>query len=156
MAVPAKPTLAGPRIDKGLDDIYVKETSICFVDGERGRLLYRGYDIRDLAAHSTFEETVFLLVHGRLPNREELAKATAELAAARPIPSAVVKILRSMPPHATPMDVLRTAISYLSNFDPERDDPTRAANMRKAIRLIAKFPTIVAAHHRIRQGKREP
>ena len=154
MAVPAKPTLAGPRIDKGLDDIYVKKTSICFVDGERGRLLYRGYDIRDLAAHSTFEETVFLLVHGRLPNREELAKATAELAAARPIPSAVVKILRSMPPHATPMDVLRTAISYLSNFDPERDDPTRPANRRKAQRLIAQIATVVAAYERIRRNQR--
>ncbi len=154
MAVPAKATLAGPRIDKGLDDIYVKETSICFVDGERGRLLYRGYDIRDLAAHSTFEETVFLLIHGRLPNREELAKAAADLAAARPIPPQLVKILRSIPAHATPMDVLRTAVSFLSDFDPERDDPTRPANMRKAQRLSAQFATVVAAYERIRKGQR--
>src|SRR3972149_8350882 len=111
MVSPVKADLATPKIDRGLDDVYVKETSICFIDGSRGRLLYRGYDIRDLAAHSSFEEIVFLLLHGRLPNREELAKATAELAAARPIPSAVVKILRSLPPPATPMDVLRTAIS---------------------------------------------
>src|SRR6059058_5124491 len=75
MVSPLKTDLAGPRIDKGLDDIYVKETSICFVDGQRGRLLYRGYDIRDLAAQSTFEETVFLLLEGHLPNREELEKA---------------------------------------------------------------------------------
>src|SRR6184192_1860241 len=76
MVSPLKADLAGPRIDKGLDDIYVKETSICFVDGQRGRLLYRGYDIRDLAAHSTFEETVFLLLEGHLPNREELEKSS--------------------------------------------------------------------------------
>src|SRR2546425_7884902 len=79
MVSPLKADLAGPRIDKGLDDIYVKETSICLVDGQRGRLLYRGYDIRDLAAQSTFEETVFLLLEGHLPNREELAKAKADL-----------------------------------------------------------------------------
>src|SRR6266498_1022341 len=72
MASPVKTDLAGPRIDKGLDDVYVKESSICFVDGQRGRLLYRGYDIRDLATHSTFEETAFLLLQGHLPNREEL------------------------------------------------------------------------------------
>ena len=80
MVSPLKADLAGPRIDKGLDDIYVKETSICLVDSQRGRLLYRGYDIRDLAAHSTFEETVFLLLEGHLPNREELEKAKADLA----------------------------------------------------------------------------
>lgn len=154
MAVPLKADLAAARIDKGLDDIYVKETSICFIDGQRGRLLYRGYDIRDLAAHSTFEETVFLLVHGRLPNREELEKAKAALAAARTLSPSVLRLLRSMPEHAPPMDVLRTAVSYMSNFDPERDDATRPANMRKAQRLIAQFATVVATYERIRKGQR--
>ncbi len=149
-----KPTLDAPHIDKGLDDIYVKETSICLVDGVRGRLLYRGYDIRDLAQYSTFEETVYILMHGALPSKEELATAKKDLAEARAISPEVVKLFREMPPDAPPIDVLRTAVSYLSNFDPERDDPTRASNMRKAQRLIGKFPTIVAAHQRIREGKR--
>src|SRR2546421_640498 len=105
MVSPLKADLAGPRIDKGLDDIYVKETSICLVDGQRGRLLYRGYDIRDLAAQSTFEETVFLLLEGHLPNREELEKAKADLATARTLPPSVLRLLRSMPEHAPPMDV---------------------------------------------------
>ena len=154
MVSPLKADLAGPRIDKGLDDIYVKETSICFVDGQRGRLLYRGYDIRDLAAHSTFEETVFLLLEGHLPNREELEKAKADLSTARTLPPSVLRLLRSMPEHAPPMDVLRTAVSYMYSFDPERDDMTRAANMRKARRLVAQFGTIVATHERIRKGQR--
>ncbi|HLE45961.1 MAG TPA: citrate/2-methylcitrate synthase, partial [Thermoplasmata archaeon] len=143
-----------PRIDRGLDDIYVKETTICLVDGEKGRLLYRGYDIRDLAKHSTFEETVFILIHGRLPKREELDKVRADLAAARPITKEMVRLLKEMPKDAPPIDVLRTAISYLSNFDAERDDASRDANMHKAQRLIAAFPTIVAAFQRVRQGQR--
>ncbi len=156
MGDPMKPLveIARPRIDKGLDDVYVKESSICLVDGERGRLLYRGYDIRDLAKHSTFEETVFILIHGRLPKHEELAKVVADLGAARSITKETVALLRKMPKDAPPIDVLRTAVSYISNFDAERDDASAIANMRKAQRLIAKFPTLVAAHHRIRQGKR--
>ena len=154
MVSPVKTDFAGPRIDKGLDNVYVKETSICFVDGQRGRLLYRGYDIRDLAAHSTFEETVFLLLEGRLPNREELKKTKADLAAGRTLPPFVLRLLRSMPEHMPPMDVLRTAVSYLSNFDPERDDTTRAAKQRKARRLVAQFGTVVATYERIRKGHR--
>ncbi|HVG36201.1 MAG TPA: citrate synthase/methylcitrate synthase, partial [Thermoplasmata archaeon] len=154
MVSPLKADLAGPRIDKGLDDVYVKETSICFIDGQRGRLLYRGYDIRDLAAHSSFEETVFLLLEGHLPNREELEKAKADLGTARTLPPSVLRLLRSMPEHAPPMDVLRTAVSYMYSFDPERDDMTRAANMRKARRLVAQFGTIVATYERIRKGQR--
>ncbi|HEX9339639.1 MAG TPA: citrate synthase/methylcitrate synthase [Thermoplasmata archaeon] len=154
MGSPVKTDLAGPRIDKGLDDVYVKESSICFVDGQRGRLLYRGYDIRDLAAGSTYEETVFLLLEGHLPNREELERAKAELAAGRTLQPSVVRLLRSMPEHANPMDVLRTAVSYLYSFDPDRDDTTRAANLRKARRLVAQLGTIVAAYERMRKGQR--
>lgn len=149
-----KADLETPRIDHGLDDVYVKETKICFIDGERGRLLYRGYDIRELAEHSTFEETVFLLLHGRLPNRTELDRTKADLAASRTLPPSVLKLLRSMPEHAPPMDVLRTTVSHLSGFDPERDDSTRAANLRKAIRLVAQLATIVAAYERVRKGQR--
>jgi len=143
-----------PKIDKGLDDVYVKESSICLVDGVRGRLLYRGWDIRDLAEHSSFEETVYILIHGRLPTSAELAEAKQAFAENRAIGPEVVKLLRCMPKDAPPIDVLRTAVSYVSNFDKERDDPTRGANMRKAQRLIGKFPTLVATAQRIREGKR--
>src|SRR5574340_137053 len=150
-----KPTIeVKPKIQKGLDDVYVKESSICLVDGIKGRLLYRGWDIRDLAEHSSFEETIYILIHGRLPKTEELAEARRAFGEARAIGPEIVKLLRCMPEDAPPIDVLRTAVSYLSNFDKERDDPTRAANMRKAQRLIGSMPTLVAAHHRIRQGKR--
>ncbi len=155
MAMTEKATIeARPKIDKGLDDVYVKESSICLVDGVKGRLLYRGWDIRDLAEHSSFEETVYILIHGMLPNREQLAEARRAFGEARAISPETVKLLRCMPEDAPPIDVLRTAVSYLSNFDKERDDPTRAANMRKAQRLIGSMPTLVAAHHRLRQGKR--
>ncbi len=155
MNMTEKPTVeAKPKIEKGLDDVYVKESSICLVDGVKGRLLYRGWDIRDLAEHSTFEETIYILIHGRLPTKTELGEARQAFAENRGIGPEVVKLLRCMPPDAPPIDVLRTAVSYLSNFDAERDDPTRAANMRKAQRLIGKFPTLVAAAQRIREGKR--
>ncbi len=154
MVSPLKTDVAGPHIDKGLDDVYVKETSICFIDGQRGRLLYRGYDIRDLAARSSFEETVFLLLQGRLPGRDELERTRNDLAAGRTLPPSVLRLLRSMPEHASPMDVLRTAVSYMHSFDPERDDTTRAANLRKAQRLVAQLATIVATYERIRKGQR--
>src|SRR5437879_12241039 len=149
MVSPLKADLAGPRIDKGLDDVYVKETSICFVDGQRGRLLYRGYDIRYLAAHSSFEETVFLLLEGHLPNREELEKARADLGTARTLPPSVLRLLRSMPEHAPPLDVLRPGVSYMYSFDPERDDRTRAADLRKARRLVAQVRTLGAPDQRL-------
>src|SRR5439155_534905 len=111
-----KADLSTPKIDRGLDDIYVKETSICFIDGQRGRLVYRGYDIRELAEYSTFEETVFLLLQGHLPNSAELEKAKADLAASRTLPPSVLKLLRTMPEHAPPMDVLRPAASTLADL----------------------------------------
>ncbi len=126
-----KADLSTPKIDRGLDDIYVKETSICFIDGQRGRLVYRGYDIRELAEYSTFEETVFLLLQGHLPNSAELEKAKADLAASRTLPPSVLKLLRSMPEHAPPMDVLRTAVSYMSGFDPGRPSSRRMSGSGK-------------------------
>ena len=143
-----------PRIDKGLDDVYVKETTICMVDGVKGRLLYRGYDIRDLAKFSTFEETAYLLWYGRLPNREQLAAFSGDLAANRPIPHAIVSLLKVLPKNTAPIDALRTAVSALGALDPELSDMSREANLRKAVRLTAKIPTIVAAFHRIRGGQR--
>jgi len=143
-----------PRIDKGLDDVYVMESRICFVDGQKGRLLYYGYDIRDLADHSTFEETAYLLWHGKLPNRDQLAAFSAELAANRPLPKGIVSLLKGLPKETAPIDALRTAVSALAGYDPELNDSSRAANVRKAMRIAAKVPTIVGAFHRIRNGQR--
>ncbi len=143
-----------PRIDKGLDDIYVMESRICFVDGVKGRLLYSGFDIRDLADHSTFEETAYLLWHGKLPNREQLAAFTEELAANRSIPRAIVALLKGLPRETVPIDALRTAVSALAGHDPELNDRSREANLRKGLRLMAKIPTIVGAFQRIRNGQR--
>ncbi len=154
MGGPAKEGMDVPRIDKGLDNIYVKQTSICLVDGQRGRLLYRGYDIRDLARQSTFEETAFLLLHGHLPNRGELNETVADLAAARSLAPETLQLLRKMPAGASPMEVLRTAVSQVSALDPDRKDNSRAANLRRAHRLLAQMPGIVAAYHRIREGRR--
>jgi citrate synthase len=143
-----------PRIDKGLDDIYVMESRIGFVDGVKGRLLYYGYDIRDLAEHSTYEETAYLLWHGRLPNRDELAAFASELAANRSIPRAIVALLKGLPKETVPIDALRTAVSALAGHDPELNDRSREANLRKGVRLMAKIPTIVGAFQRIRNGQR--
>jgi citrate synthase len=154
MVSPVKADLAGPRIDKGLDNVYVKETSICFIDGHRGRLQYRGYDIRDLAAHSTFEETAYLLWYGRLPDREELAAFTGELAGNRPIPKEIVSLLKGLPKNTAPIDAIRTAVSALGALDPELNDPSPEANLRKALRITAKIPTIAAAFQRIRNAQR--
>ena len=143
-----------PAVQKGLDDVYVKESRICLVDGEKGRLLYVGYDIRDLAEHSSFEETSFLLWHLRLPKSEELEAIRRGIAEERKIPKEIYKYLKLLPRTTAPMDALRTAVSALAGFDPELTDSSRDSNFRKALRLTAKFATIVAAFHRIREGKR--
>jgi len=143
-----------PAVQKGLDDVYVKESRICLVDGEKGRLLYVGYDIRDLAEHSSFEETSFLLWHLRLPKSEELEAIRRGIAEERKIPKEIYTYLKLLPKTTAPMDALRTAVSALAGYDPELTDNSRDSNFRKALRLTAKFATIVAAFHRIREGKR--
>src|SRR5256712_8501593 len=126
------------------------ESRISFVDGVKGRLLFYGYDIRDLADHSTFEETAYLLWHGKLPNRDRLAAFSAELAANPPIPKGIVSLLKGLPRGTAPIDALRTAVSPLAGYDPELNDSSRAANARKAMRIAAEVPTIVRAFHPIR------
>lgn len=143
-----------PKIDRGLDDVYVKTSKLTFIDGEKGRLLYVGYDIRDLVEHSSFEETAFLLWHLRLPSREELDSLRREIAAHRKLPASITRLLRDLPKNAAPIDALRTAVSAAAALDPELDDPSRDANLRKAIRLTAKVASIAAAYHRIRHGHR--
>ena len=139
----------------GLEDVVVSTSEICYIDGREGRLLYRGFDVDDLVAHSTFEETVFLLWQGHLPSKKEYAdifKAFSSTAN-RKLPPKVVSILRQFPKKTTPMEILRTGVSALSSFDPDATDNSREASVRKAIRLTAQMPTLVAAWERIRRGK---
>ncbi len=139
----------------GLEDVVAATSAICEVDGKQGRLLYYGIDVKDLAAHSSFEETVYLLWQGRLPTRDELALLQEQLGAARALPDEVSRILRGFPQEAVPMEVLRTAVSLLSMYDPDDQDNSREANVRKATRLVAQTPTIVATIQAMREG-REP
>ncbi len=139
----------------GLEDVVVSTSEICFIDGREGRLLYRGFDVNDLVEHSTFEEVVYLLWHGALPTRKELEAHTKALAATatRRLPAKLIDMLRLLPRRTTPMEVLRTGVSALSAFDPEPGDNSREASLRKALRLTAQIPTLVAAWERIRRGK---
>jgi citrate synthase len=137
----------------GLEDVVVSTSEICYIDGREGRLLYRGYDVDDLAEHSTFEEVVFLLWQGHLPSKKELADHLKALAGSRKISPKVIAVLRQLPKKTTPMEALRTGVSALSSFDPDAADNAREASVRKAIRLTAQMPTLVAAWERIRRGK---
>jgi len=141
------------ELKAGLQDLVVATSSICSIDGQRGRLIYRGYDIQDLAAQSTFEEVVYLLWYGRLPKRNELEELQQQLALNRPISPEMIDLLKRLPPPQHPMETLRTAISALSLFDPEAEDMSEEANRRKALRLTAQMGTLVAAFGRIRDGK---
>jgi citrate synthase len=142
------------QINRGLKGVYFDRSATTFIDGSAGVLLYRGYSIHDLAEHSTFEETAYLLLHGELPRRDQLAAFDTALKAARALPPAVIDIIRQMR-HAHPMEVLRTAVSALGAFDPQAGDNSREATIGKGIRLASQVPMIVAAHHQLRQG-REP
>ena len=140
-----------PEIMKGLKDVYLDTTKSSFIDGSVGKLLYRGYSIHDLAEHSTFEEVVYLLLNGQLPTQQELSDFDGTLRANRRIPDEVIQVL-DLIKDCHPMDALRTGLSALSAFDPEVNDNSAEATVRKGIRLTAMGPTIVAAHHRLRQG----
>ncbi|MBM3943809.1 MAG: citrate (Si)-synthase [SAR202 cluster bacterium] len=140
-----------PQIYKGLKDVYLDTTTASFIDGQEGKLLYRGYNIHDLAEKSTFEEVVYLLLNGKLPTRRELSSFDATLRANRRIPDEVIQVL-DLVKASHPMDALRTGISALSAFDPDVNDNSPEATLRKGIRLTAMGPTLVAAHHRLRQG----
>jgi citrate synthase len=138
---------------KGLEGIVATTSSICWIDGDAGVLSYRGIDIHELAAKSSFEETTYLLWNGKLPTSSELAGFTGELAAARELNPAILDLLRSVPAYASPMEVLRTAVSLLSIYDLDEKDSSHAANLRKSFRLTAQIPMIVALFDRIRKGK---
>lgn len=142
-----------PPLNTGLRGVKVASTRISHVDGKAGKLIYRGYLVKDLAENATFEEIAHLLLHEKLPAEDELMAFRAQLAAERAIPQAVVQAMQTMPEDAYPMDVLQAAIPLLAPHDPELNDRSREASLRKAVRLIAKFPTVMAAWDRIRNGK---
>lgn len=148
-----KKAAATAKSPAGLEGVVAAESSIGDVDGINGVLIYQGYDIHDLAEHSTFEETVYLLWHGRLPAREELDELRRELSASRKLPGEIVSLLRSFPRGAEPMDALRTAVSALAFYDEGARDLSREGALRTATKLTAQLPVIVAAFERIRNGK---
>jgi citrate synthase len=137
----------------GLEDVIAGESSICYIDGDKGILAYRGYNIHELATNSTFEETCYLLWFGRLPKQTELDDLSKKLASSRGLAPQVIDAMKAMPKKALPMEVLRTSVSMLSMYDPESEDMSPEANLRKSIRLTAQTATIVAAFHRIRNGQ---
>jgi 2-methylcitrate synthase len=135
---------------KGLDGIVAGQSSICFIDGQKGELVYRGINIDELATNASFEEVVYLLWHGNLPKHDELVKFQKNLASNRSLPEPVIAFLKGVPKKANPMDVLRTAVSLLGLHDDEAKDNSIDSNWRKAVKLVAQFPTIVANFHTFR------
>ena len=138
---------------RGLEGVVAAETALCDLDGANGRLMYRGYDIADLARQATYEEVAYLLWRGELPTRAQLDGFSAELVAARPLPDALIAAFRLLPKDADPMRALQMAAAVLGTFDPDATDNSHEANPRKALRLTSQLATAVCAHHRIRLGK---
>jgi len=145
--------MATTELHKGLEGIVAATSSICYIDGEAGVLAYRGIDIHELADYSTFEETCHLLWLGKLPARAELESLKQRLAAERKMDPAIFELLRQIPKTATPMEVLRTAVSALSFYDADAEKMDHASNFSKAIRLTSQIAMIVAGYDRIRKGK---
>src|SRR5271167_4161819 len=140
------------KIHRGLKGVYFDRSPCTFIDGRIGELRYRGYSIHDLAEHSSFEETAWLLLHGELPTKAQFATFDGQLKAARELPPPILDIIATIK-QAHPMDVLRTAASALAAFDPDTADNSHEAVIRKGIRLTSQVPMIVAAHARLRDGR---
>ncbi len=144
MAVEAKPKA-------GLEEVIAGESAICFLDGDKGVLAYQGHDIHDLANHATFEETCYLLWHGRLPNRAELGDLQTELANARELPEPIIRLMRQLPPVGG-MDALRTLTSALAHYDSDAGDKTPQGRYRTAVRLTGRISSLVATWGRMGAG----
>src|SRR5687767_9737993 len=134
----------------GLEGVIAGETAVSTVTGG---LSYRGYPVGELCEHCTFEEVAHLLLHGELPNRAQLDAFRQRLAAQQNIPGTLSDLLKALPAEAVPMDVVRTGVSMLAHYDPEVDDESRAANLRKSERLLAKIPLIIAERYRATKGQ---
>jgi len=135
----------------GLRGVVAGSSTVSDVNGEKGELVYQGYNIHDLARHSTFEEVVFLLWHKRLPRKTELAELKQSLSRSYDVPSQIIDLMKALPRESDLIDVLRTAVSALELYDPTARDISREASLRTAIKLTAQFPTIVAASERLRR-----
>ncbi len=142
-----------PRPPAGLEGIVATSSDICLIDGTRGHLVYRGYEIDDLVENASFEEVAYLLWHNKLPNKKELGILRGQLGSASPLPRHAMTALTSLPDKTQPMDALRTTVSSLSSIDPDLGSNDPESNRRKAIRLTAQFPTVVTAFHRLRNGQ---
>jgi citrate synthase len=136
---------------RGLEDIVAGSSSICYIDGKNGVLAYRGIDIHELADNATFEEVTYLLWHGVLPTRAELADFSLQLVRERKLDAQIISYIRQVPQHALPMDVVRTIVSALAFFDPEEKVNTKEANYHKSQRLFSQIGMIVASYDRIRK-----
>ncbi|MBV9544757.1 MAG: citrate synthase [Chloroflexi bacterium] len=136
-----------------LKDVVAAPTAICTIDGQAGKLIYRGYTIEDLAEHASFEETIYLLWEGELPNRSQLDGFKKRLIQGRAIPDVLIEHLRMIPREAHPLAVLRSGVSLLSHYDPDAEAMDLAATRRKGERLIGQVPTIVCARARLRDGQ---
>jgi citrate synthase len=140
-----------PKPKGGLEDVVAATSAICYLDGDRGVLAYFGYDIHDLARGASFEEVCYLLWHGRLPNRAELGDLQSQLAAARPLPESMLRLMNQLP-SSDGMDMLRTLTSALGHYDQEVSDSSPQANYRKAVRLTAQLASLVATYGRLQAG----
>jgi citrate synthase len=138
----------------GLRGVAVADTKISYIDGDNGILIYRGYRIEELAERSSYMETAFLLLNGRLPSGSEIERFERQVIQSREVPAFVLENIQRLPKQADPMDVLQASIPMLGIADPELNDESREANVRKAIRLIAWVPAVIAAWHRIRNGEK--
>src|SRR6185295_1711372 len=134
----------------GLEGVIAGETAISTITGG---LQYRGYSIEELAAHASFTEVAYLILHGELPGATELDAFQRRLSAAATAPGPLVELMRHIPPGASMMDVMRTGASALAHWDPDTADNSHDANLRKAERLLAQLPVVMAARHRLVQGK---
>ncbi|MDA8217003.1 MAG: citrate synthase, partial [Dehalococcoidales bacterium] len=154
MSTTGKSTTEKQKKPSGLEGVIAASSALCTVDGEAGKLIYYGYDIRELAAKASFEEVVYLLWYGDLPTRPQLDSLNEALVASRALPDEVVDIISAFPTTSLPMEVLRTAVSSLSAFDRNACYYSHQANLCKAVRLVAQIPTVVATNHRLRTGRR--
>jgi len=140
-----------PQVMRGLEGVVAAETDISYVDGVNGELYYKGYSIHDIADTCTYMEVAYLLLNGDLPTTRQLEEFRRQTVSEMRVPAQAIKMMEIMPPSSHPMDVLRTTVSSLSYFDHDATDTSPQANRRKAIRLIAQIPTIVAHLYRIRR-----
>src|SRR5207253_5287309 len=141
-----------PEYSPGLAGVIAGKTAICWVDPNAG-LMYRGYDIHEMAQKASFEEVAYLLLNGELPNGKQLVEFTQQIAAERSLPGPVIEMLRLLPSKTHPMDMLRTGVSMLSAFDKDLSDNSHDANIRKSIRLIARVSTLITDGWRISKGE---